>query len=87
MENKDVFVLQFGQEVKVVSTNLKCVYSFLCAETGMLGELQIISYSQLTRYMKKANYYIFFTTSPVPFKISRFPLRKKFLNIVGNKIN
>ena len=85
--SKDIFVLQFGSEIKVASSNLKCVYSYLCAETGLLGELQIISYSQLTRYMVKANYYIFFTTSPVPYKITRLPIRKKFLNIVGNKIN
>jgi len=83
----DVFILQYGQEIKVCSTNLKTVYSYLQAECGMLGELNIISYSQLTRYMKKANYYLFFTSSPIAYKIARYPLRKKFLNIVGNKIN
>ena len=85
--NNEIFVLQYGGEIKAVSSNLKTVYSYLVAECGLLGELQIISYSQLTRYMKKANYYLFFTNSPVAYKISKHPIRKKFLQIVGHKIN
>jgi hypothetical protein len=57
------------------------------AEANLHDNLHIIGYSQFTRYMSQANYYLFFTSSPTAYKISRHSVIKTPLKIEGKKLN
>lgn len=76
--NRFVYILQYGSEIKAVSGNLKAIYEQLRVEMGILGELNIVSYSMVTLYMKKQNYWFFYTSSAVPFKLSKHVMKKEF---------
>ena len=76
--NKYVYVLQYGAEIKAVSGNLKAVYQQLKTEMGIFGELNILSYSQVARTMQGKSYMFFYTTSSVPYKLSKHIAKKNF---------